>query len=53
MWLAETIHHIWSLRKTEIFLIYIQQDAALHSLFCLETALHASGDSITHRQERK
>jgi len=23
--------------------IYIQQDAMLHSLFCLETALHVSG----------
>jgi len=34
-------------------LIYIQQDAMLHSLFCLETALHVSGGSITHHQERK
>ena len=33
-------------------LIYIQQDATLHSLFCLETALHVSGGTITHRQER-
>jgi hypothetical protein len=33
-------------------LIYIQQDA-LHSLFYLETALHVSGGSITHHQERK
>ena len=34
-------------------LIYIQQDATLHSLFYLETALHISGDTITHNQERK
>jgi len=34
-------------------LIYIQQDATLHSLFYLETALHISGGTITHHQERK
>ena len=34
-------------------LIYIQQDAMLHSLFYLETALHVSGGTITHHQERK
>ena len=34
-------------------LIYIQQDAMLHSLFYLETALHVLGGSITHHQERK
>jgi len=33
-------------------LIYIQQDATLHSLFYLETALHVSGGTITHYQER-
>jgi hypothetical protein len=33
--------------------IYIQQDATLHSLFYLETALHVSGDTTTHHQERK
>jgi hypothetical protein len=32
--------------------IYIQQDATLHSLFHLETALHVSGGTITHHQER-
>jgi len=32
---------------------YIQQDATLNSLFYLETALHASGGTITHHQERK
>ena len=35
------------------FLIYFQQDAMLHSLFYLETALHVSGGSITYHQERK
>ena len=36
-----------------IFLIYIQQDVTLHSLFYLETALHVSGGTSTHHQERK
>ena len=34
-------------------LTYIQQDATLHSLFYLETALHISGGTTTHHQERK
>jgi hypothetical protein len=34
-------------------LIYIQQDATLHSLFYLVTAPHVSGGTITHHQERK
>jgi len=34
-------------------LIYIQQDEKLHSLFYLKTAVHASGGTITHHQERK
>ena len=34
-------------------LICIQQDATLHSLFYLETALHLSGGNSTHHQERK
>ena len=34
-------------------LIYIQQDATLHSLFYLETALHVSVGTTTHNQERK
>jgi hypothetical protein len=29
-----------------------QQDATLHSLFYLETALHVSGGTSTHQQER-
>jgi len=33
-------------------LIYIQQDATLHSLFYLETAPHVSGGTTTHHQER-
>ena len=33
--------------------IYIQQDATLHSLSYLETALHVSGGTTTHNQERK
>ena len=34
-------------------LIYIQQGTPLHSLFYLETALHVSGGTSTHHQERK
>ena len=34
-------------------LIYIQQDAKLHSLFYLETALQVLGGTITHHQEGK
>jgi len=34
-------------------LIYIQQDATLHSLLYLETALRVSGGISTHHQERK
>jgi hypothetical protein len=34
-------------------LIYNQQDATLLSLFYLKTALHVSGNTITHHQERK
>jgi hypothetical protein len=33
--------------------VYIQQDKTLHSFFYLETALHVSGGTITHHQERK
>jgi hypothetical protein len=33
-------------------LIYIQQDATLHSLFYLEIALHVSGGTTAHHQER-
>ena len=34
-------------------LIYIQQDATLHSLFHLETALRVLGGTTTHHQGRK
>jgi hypothetical protein len=34
-------------------LIYIQQDATLHSLCYLETALHVSGGTTIHYQKRK
>jgi len=34
-------------------LIYIQQDATLQNLFYQETALHISGGTMTHHQERK
>ena len=34
-------------------LMQIRQDATLHSLFYLETALHVSGGTTTHHQERK
>jgi len=40
-------------KKCSAILIYIQQDATLHSLFYLETALHVSGGTITYHQERK
>jgi len=33
--------------------IYIQQDAMLHSLFYLKTAVHVSGGTTTHHQEHK
>jgi hypothetical protein len=32
--------------------IYIQQAATLHGLLYLETALHVSGGTSTHHQER-
>jgi len=34
-------------------MLYIQQDATLDSLFYPKTALHVSGGTITHHQERK
>jgi hypothetical protein len=34
-------------------LIYVQQDATLHSIFYQETALHVSGGTSTHHQEGK
>jgi hypothetical protein len=37
----------------KVILIYVQQDAKLHSLFYMETALHISGGTTTYHQERK
>jgi hypothetical protein len=34
-------------------IIYVQQDATLHSLFYLENALYISAGTTTHHQERK
>jgi len=44
---------IAKLREATVILVYIQQDATLHSLFYLETALHVSGGTTTHHRERK
>jgi hypothetical protein len=44
------LHHE-SVHRNDI-LICIQQDETLHSVFYLETALHVSGGTNTHHQER-
>jgi hypothetical protein len=49
----EEINVHGSVRHRNNILIYIQQDAMLHSLFYLETALHVSGGTITYHQGRK
>ena len=53
--LSESTRKNFFLFKNTIcaILIYIQQDATLHSLFYLKTTLHVSGGTITHHQERK
>jgi hypothetical protein len=38
---------------SKLILIYIQQDATLHTLFYLENALHVLGGTIPNYQERK
>jgi len=49
----------WKLQRFSLYnilhaiLIYIQQDATLHTLFYPKTALHVSGGTSTHHQERK
>jgi hypothetical protein len=51
-----TFIQIWEncqIKKPQSILIYIKQDATLHSLFYLEIALHVSGDTSTHHQECK
>jgi hypothetical protein len=40
-------------RINQFVLIYTQQNATLHGLFYLETALHVSGGTTTHHQESK
>jgi len=40
-------------KSRHYILIYVQQDATLHSLFYLEIALRVSGGTTTHHQERK
>jgi len=48
------IYSIWYLSHLYCYLpLYIQQDAMLHILFYLETALHVSAGTTTHHQERK
>jgi len=42
----------WHFLTYATILIHIQQDATLHSLFYLKTALHVSGGTVTHHQER-
>jgi hypothetical protein len=42
-----------SVRHRNNIPIYIQPDATLHRLFYLDTALHVSGGTTNHHQERK
>jgi len=48
-----SVKNIYDIKPSRDILIYIQQDATLRSLFYLETALHVSGGTNTHHQERK
>jgi len=60
---VEPLYCVQSNLRTEInvhrsvrhknILIYIQQDATLHGLFYLETALRVSGGTTNHHKERK
>jgi hypothetical protein len=47
------VHLHTCMQNLESILIYVQQDSTLRCLFYLETALHVSGGTITHHQERK
>jgi hypothetical protein len=38
--------------NVQFILMYVYQDATLHSLFYMETALNVSGGNTTHHQER-
>ena len=57
VYLAQNWEHqrllVNTLMELGCILIFIQQDATLHSLFYLETALHVSGGTITLHQEGK
>jgi hypothetical protein len=53
MWQIMNVLNVYGSVHRNNVLIYIQQDATLHSLFYLETALHVSGCTSTHHQERK
>jgi len=48
-----SLHENVILKDELNFLVYIQQDATLHSLFYMETALYVAGGTTTHRQECK
>ena len=48
---SKTLHVPHPQKKRKCIPIYIQQDATLHSLFYLKTALHVSGGTSTHHQE--
>jgi hypothetical protein len=52
-WKHSKLHNFPCASSLLHILTYIQQDATLHSLFYLETALHVSGGTSTHHQERK
>jgi hypothetical protein len=47
------LHILRTTLIVDSILMYVQQDSMLHSLFYLETALHVSGVTTTHHQERK
>jgi hypothetical protein len=47
-----TVFNVHRSVHSKNILIYIQQDATLHSLCYMETALHVSGGTSTHHQER-
>jgi hypothetical protein len=51
MLLHFVINRLEYLRRILIIPIYMQQDATLHSLFYLQTALHVSDGASTHHQE--
>jgi hypothetical protein len=47
------LFNVYGSAHLNYFLIYIQQGSTLHSLLYLGTALHVSGGTSTHHQERK